>query len=270
MQALVCARSRTLRARTRSDRGRPHASARCPCAGRAGRAPGPASSRLRTGCGGARAMARAVRVHRHAGRTGLPGIACCSGFQTHHLDDATRAGNIHTDPFDLHRDTWGSNLYAQINWWAPGWFRRISDGKNVLSELLDLEPLCPFAGQPEGSNARGQGQKIVLALNRIRSDVVADLIVTNGYVVTLNPDREIFSNGCGRDRRHPDRRGRSGRASARGAPRSPRHRCERHAGDPGDSSTHICIPRSICPMGWGTTSISTPGCTNGCIPTRLP
>ena len=202
-------------------------------------------------------------------------------FQTHHLDDATRAGNIHTDPLDLHRDTWGSNLYAQINWWAPvypldagrtmaiypalwdrplqnstagfelprvvqrnrqaggqgisvdeviphplepvdpalavpviiepgqiiafsgahlhasipnatgrtrisvdtrsvsiedtragrgarnvdghsrwmapGWFRRVSDGKR-LSELLDLEPLCPFAGQPEGSSARGQGQ----------------------------------------------------------------------------------------------------------------
>ena len=24
-----------------------------------------------------------------------------------------------TDPLSIHRDTWGSNIYSQINWWAP-------------------------------------------------------------------------------------------------------------------------------------------------------
>ena len=40
-------------------------------------------------------------------------------FQTHHDDEATRSANTATASVPLHRDTWGSNLYAQINWWAP-------------------------------------------------------------------------------------------------------------------------------------------------------
>ena len=40
-------------------------------------------------------------------------------FQTHHNDEMTRRGDTATGSLPLHRDTWGSNLYAQINWWAP-------------------------------------------------------------------------------------------------------------------------------------------------------
>lgn len=40
-------------------------------------------------------------------------------FQTHHDDESTRCGDTATGSLPLHRDTWGSNLYAQINWWAP-------------------------------------------------------------------------------------------------------------------------------------------------------
>lgn len=40
-------------------------------------------------------------------------------LQTHHDDEATHSANTATAPVPLHRGTWGSNLYAQINWWAP-------------------------------------------------------------------------------------------------------------------------------------------------------
>jgi hypothetical protein len=40
-------------------------------------------------------------------------------FQTHHPEEASRGTDVATAPLPFHRDTWGSNLYAQVNWWAP-------------------------------------------------------------------------------------------------------------------------------------------------------
>ena len=40
-------------------------------------------------------------------------------FQPPHLPDRERPWARSTAALRFHRDTWGTNLYAQINWWAP-------------------------------------------------------------------------------------------------------------------------------------------------------
>jgi hypothetical protein len=40
-------------------------------------------------------------------------------FQPPHLPDRERPSARSTAALRFHRDTWGTNLYAQINWWAP-------------------------------------------------------------------------------------------------------------------------------------------------------
>lgn len=35
------------------------------------------------------------------------------------LEAASEEQSVEVAPLTLHRDTWGSNLYAQVNWWAP-------------------------------------------------------------------------------------------------------------------------------------------------------
>ena len=42
-------------------------------------------------------------------------------FQTHHPAGSERSPRAITAPLPVHRDTWGSNLYAQVNWWMPVW-----------------------------------------------------------------------------------------------------------------------------------------------------
>lgn len=40
-------------------------------------------------------------------------------FQTPHPAGSRRSRPAITAPLPVHRDTWGSNLYAQVNWWMP-------------------------------------------------------------------------------------------------------------------------------------------------------
>jgi hypothetical protein len=42
-------------------------------------------------------------------------------FQAHTDPEATRTWSRSTATVGFHRDTWGTNLSAQINWWAPVW-----------------------------------------------------------------------------------------------------------------------------------------------------
>jgi hypothetical protein len=42
-------------------------------------------------------------------------------FQTHTDPDSTPSWSRSTATVGFHRDTWGTNLAAQINWWAPVW-----------------------------------------------------------------------------------------------------------------------------------------------------
>lgn len=40
-------------------------------------------------------------------------------FQLHHFPDDPTPPARGVDTIRFHRDTWGTNLYAQVNWWAP-------------------------------------------------------------------------------------------------------------------------------------------------------
>lgn len=42
--------------------------------------------------------------------------------------------NVKTDPLHHHRDTWGSNIYAQINWWAPVYPVSIKNSMVIFSD----------------------------------------------------------------------------------------------------------------------------------------
>lgn len=50
-------------------------------------------------------------------RDALAGDRLYARVQTHDADAPSR--DLVTAPLGFHRDTWGSNLYAQVNWWAP-------------------------------------------------------------------------------------------------------------------------------------------------------
>ena len=53
---------------------------------------------------------------------GREGLACdrvIARVQTHDVRPERRDRDLETAPLAFHRDTWGSNLYAQVNWWAP-------------------------------------------------------------------------------------------------------------------------------------------------------
>ncbi len=53
---------------------------------------------------------------------GREGLACdrvIARVQTHDPSLAPSGRDLETAPLAFHRDTWGSNLYAQVNWWAP-------------------------------------------------------------------------------------------------------------------------------------------------------
>jgi hypothetical protein len=50
-------------------------------------------------------------------------------FQPHQEADRAYPRTRFTSTVAFHRDTWGSNLYAQVNWWAPVW--PITAGRTV-------------------------------------------------------------------------------------------------------------------------------------------
>jgi hypothetical protein len=50
-------------------------------------------------------------------------------FQLHRASDDSTPRIPGADTIQLHRDTWGTNLYAQVNWWAPVY--PISAGRTV-------------------------------------------------------------------------------------------------------------------------------------------
>lgn len=89
-----------------------------------------------------------------------------------------------TKPLHAHRDTWGSNLPAQINWWAPlydttpertlaifpGWFTRIVENDSadwnfqemVQAHRMNRTPAYPLL--PTATNAPGWDDALVVSL----------------------------------------------------------------------------------------------------------
>lgn len=66
-------------------------------------------------------------------------------FQAHTDPHSTPAWSRSTATVGFHRDTWGTNLSAQINWWAPVW--PISAGPGELAPR-PTEAVDPKSGVP--------------------------------------------------------------------------------------------------------------------------
>jgi hypothetical protein len=117
-------------------------------------------------------------------------------FQPHQDPAAGLPRSRNTSTVAFHRDTWGSNLYAQTNWWAPVY--PISAGRTVAlypdlwtravpntSASFDLEALFTRA-RSEGRHALGADDAIPHLSGQVDVGRVEPVVIEPGEIIAFS------------------------------------------------------------------------------------
>ncbi len=117
-------------------------------------------------------------------------------FQPHQVPDARLPRARNTSTIAFHRDTWGSNLYAQTNWWAP--IYPISEGRTFAiypdlwmravpntSASFDLEALLARA-EKEGRHALGADDAIPHLSESVDVGAVMPVVIEPGQIIAFS------------------------------------------------------------------------------------
>lgn len=80
-------------------------------------------------------------------------------FQPPHLPDRERPWARSTATLRFHRDTWGTNLYAQVNWWAPVY--PLDAGRTLmLFSTLFAQPLVNSSAEFDISDVMRRNREV--------------------------------------------------------------------------------------------------------------
>lgn len=117
-------------------------------------------------------------------------------FQPHQDPGANLPRARNTSTIAFHRDTWGSNLYAQTNWWAPVY--PITEGRTFAiypdlwmravpntSASFDLEALLARA-RTEGRHALGADDAIPHLSAPVDVGAVRPVVIEPGEVIAFS------------------------------------------------------------------------------------
>ncbi len=130
-------------------------------------------------------------------------------LQPHQNPDRAVPRSRFTSTVAFHRDTWGSNLYAQVNWWAPVW--PITAGRSVaLYPGLWARPLANTSRDYDLAATIERGRKegrTALAADDLIPHLKQDVSGEETRAVVIEPGDMLLFSGAHAHAGVPNRTG---------------------------------------------------------------